>query len=77
MSAAGLKSVHRKSHPNVLSSQGRFKGQRCYGYISLEEFVNAATQIRKGEAVAGDFDHALATMHTTIAVTAILEVSPL
>lgn len=75
-------------------SQGRFKGQRCYGYISLEapprrptrklrltpspnlpleEFVDAATRIRQGDAVAADFDHTLATMHTTIPVTAILE----
>jgi len=54
-------------------SKGKFKGQRCYGYISLEEFIDAASKIRKGEAVASDYDHALATMRTTVAVTAILE----
>jgi len=54
-------------------SNGKFKGQRCYGYISIEEFIDAAQEIRQGKAVASDFDHRLATMHTTIAVTAILE----
>ena len=54
-------------------SQGKFKGQRCYGYISIEEFINAVSAIRRGEAVASDYDHNLATLHTTICVTAILE----
>jgi len=54
-------------------SNGKFKGQRCYGYISIEEFIDAAASIRRGEATPADFNQRLATLRKTICVTAILE----
>jgi len=54
-------------------SNGKFAGQRCYGYISFEAFVEAADKVNAGLKLASDFDHELPTMATTVAATAILE----
>ena len=51
---------------------GQFAGQRCYGYLSFEAFVDAAGACNAGRAPA-DFDGALPTLATTAGATAILE----
>ncbi len=50
-----------------------FKGQRGYGYISFESFVDAAAACNSGTRKPGDFDGELATIGTTAGTTAILE----
>merc|ERR1712157_596703 len=35
---------------NKPDSKGRYVGQNCYGYISFQRFVEAATQIKGGHA---------------------------
>ena len=50
-----------------------FAGQRCYGYLSFEAFIDAATACNQGSATPADFDGVLPTMATTAATTAILE----
>lgn len=52
---------------------GRFAGQLGYGYRSLECFVAAVAEIQAGRATARDYDHSLASIHTTYQATAILE----
>lgn len=54
-------------------SNGYFSGQRGYGYLSFEAFVDAVAQINAGQAKVSDFDHSLATIGTTALTTAILE----
>ena len=54
-------------------SNGRFAGQRTYGYISFEAFVDAASEVNAGNKSAVDYDHVRPTMSTTVAATAILE----
>eukprot|EP00927_Polykrikos_kofoidii_P084722 TRINITY_DN9015_c0_g1_i1.p1 TRINITY_DN9015_c0_g1~~TRINITY_DN9015_c0_g1_i1.p1 ORF type:complete len:462 (+),score=62.31 TRINITY_DN9015_c0_g1_i1:81-1466(+) len=54
-------------------SDGKFVGQRTYGYLSFESFVDAAAQINAGEKTARDFDGLLPTMSTIMGTTAILE----
>ena len=61
------------SYHLVPNCSGRFAAQRAYGYLSIEAFVDAATQVRNGKANAADFDKSLATLATTSAVTAVLE----
>jgi len=54
-------------------SDGYFSGQQGYGYRSIDEFVQAAIQLRQG--VVKDphaFDHKLATIYQTVSSTAIL-----
>eukprot|EP00933_Yihiella_yeosuensis_P061356 TRINITY_DN6416_c1_g3_i1.p1 TRINITY_DN6416_c1_g3~~TRINITY_DN6416_c1_g3_i1.p1 ORF type:complete len:421 (+),score=70.52 TRINITY_DN6416_c1_g3_i1:425-1687(+) len=58
---------------NKADSMGRYVGQGCYGYISFERFVDAATAIREGKAKPEDFNCELPTGAATIQVTAILE----
>jgi D-galacturonate reductase len=53
--------------------QGRFAGQTGYGYRSIEAFVDAVHAIRSRGASPADLDGTLATVHDTVAVTAILE----
>jgi len=53
--------------------RGRFAGQQSYGYRSFEAFISAVQQVRAGAASARDFDHSLASVHTTALTTAILE----
>lgn len=50
-----------------------FKGQRGYGYISFESFVDAAAACNAGTRAPGDFNGELATIATTAGTTAILE----
>lgn len=50
-----------------------FKGQRGYGYISFESFVDAAAACNAGTRKPSDFDGELATIGTTAGATAILE----
>lgn len=52
---------------------GNFAGQDGYGYRSIADFVEAATQIRSGIAKPADFRGNLATINDTVSVTAILE----
>src|SRR5690606_33070210 len=50
-----------------------FKGQRGYGYISFESFIDAAAACNAGSRKPADFDGELATIGTTAGTTAILE----
>ncbi len=67
------------SSPNPLfmkytpDAQGYFSGQTGYGYRSIETFVQAAHEIRLGQAQPADFNSKLATAQDTLWVTAILE----
>jgi D-galacturonate reductase len=55
-------------------SQGQFAGQGSYGIMSLERFVDASQAVRDKIHTANDFnDGSLATVHTTLQGTAILE----
>ena len=54
-------------------TEGKFTGQRGYGYRSFEEFVDAAGQTNAGIASAASFDYTLASVATTYGTTAILE----
>ena len=55
------------------SESGHFDGQRGYGYVSIEKFVDAARLVNAGASAAADFDaHGLPTLANTILTTAIL-----
>ncbi|ESK98366.1 d-galacturonic acid reductase [Moniliophthora roreri MCA 2997] len=55
------------------SESGHFDGQRGYGYVSIEKFVDAARCVNAGQAKASDFDaHSLPTIANTVLTTAIL-----
>jgi D-galacturonate reductase len=41
--------------------------------VSFEAFIDAVAQINAGQAQPSDFDHALATIGTTVLTTAVLE----
>ena len=58
--------------PTRSASTGEFAGQRCYGYLSFEAFVDAAAACNGGRKPA-EFDGALPTLATTADATAILE----
>jgi len=55
--------------------KGRFAGQHGYGALSIFAFVDAALEINAGTITAAetDKDGQLATMGTTVTLTAILE----
>ncbi len=59
--------------PTRSATTGEFAGQRCYGYLSFEAFVDAAAACSHGGRAPADFDGALPTMATTAGATAILE----
>jgi len=59
--------------PAADAATREFKGQRCYGYISLESFIDAAAACNTGTRGPSDFDGELATIATTAGTTAILE----
>lgn len=67
------------SSPNPLfmkytpDADGSFSGQSGYGYRSIEDFVRAADEIRRGTASAEDYHGKLASAKQTLLVTAILE----
>jgi D-galacturonate reductase len=54
-------------------TDGHFSGQGGYGYRSIEAFVDAVEAIKSGKAQVRAFDEALASIHTTLRTTAILE----
>ncbi|KAA1468668.1 NAD(P)-binding protein [Dentipellis sp. KUC8613] len=55
------------------SESGHFDGQRGYGYISIEKFIDAARSVNAGQAQPGEFDaHGLPTIQNTVLTTAIL-----
>lgn len=55
------------------SESGHFDGQRGYGYVSIEKFVDAARSVNAGTSTPEDFDaHGLPTLANTILTTAIL-----
>jgi D-galacturonate reductase len=55
-------------------TNGKFSGQSAYGVKSFENFIDACRDINAGRATPGDFDDgSLATVHTTMQGTAILE----
>jgi len=54
-------------------SDGKFKGQRTYGYISFEAFVEAAADINSGRKTPADFEGVLPTLSTIVGGTAIVE----
>ena len=55
------------------ATTGAFAGQRCYGYLSFEAFVDAASCINAGKATPSEYNSALPTLATTAGATAILE----
>lgn len=55
------------------SESGHFDGQRGYGYISIEKFVDAARSVNTQETQPADYDkHGLPTIANTVLTTAIL-----
>lgn len=55
------------------SESGHFDGQRGYGYVSIEKFVDAARSVNAGHNKAEDYDkHGLPTIANTVLTTAIL-----
>jgi D-galacturonate reductase len=55
-------------------TNGMFSGQGSYGVKSFENFIDACRSINAGQAQPGNFDDgSLATVHTTMQGTAILE----
>lgn len=67
---ASLNPLFMKYEP---SSDGRFVGHSGYGYQSIETFVRSATLMRSGEVTLSDAAVDLATIDSTLLVTAILE----
>mmetsp|Transcript_2964 Transcript_2964/g.3822 ORF Transcript_2964/g.3822 Transcript_2964/m.3822 type:complete len:416 (+) Transcript_2964:51-1298(+) len=70
--AAGYKS----SNPlfwKPAPSNGKFKGQHCYGYLSFESFIDAANSVNSKHITVQALDADLPTMATTVGATAILE----
>ncbi|KAN0100763.1 hypothetical protein V8E55_000747 [Tylopilus felleus] len=55
------------------SETGHFDGQRGYGYVSIEKFVDAAREVNAGLTTPGDFDASGSpTIANTVLTTAIL-----
>lgn len=55
------------------SESGHFDGQRGYGYVSIEKFIDAARSVNAGTVAFEDFDkHGLPTIANTVLTTAIL-----
>jgi len=55
-------------------TNGKFSGQASYGVKSFENFMDACIKINSGEATYAAFDDgSIATVHTTMQGTAILE----
>jgi len=55
-------------------TNGMFSGQGSYGVKSFENFIDACAQINAGNSKPSDYDDgSLATVHTTMQGTAILE----
>lgn len=71
--ADGYRSANPLFMKYTPDAEGFFAGQGGYGYRSIADFVGAAASINSGCATPTSFDHKLATVQTTIPVTAILE----
>ncbi|KAI0793419.1 NAD-P-binding protein [Abortiporus biennis] len=55
------------------SESGHFDGQRGYGYISIEKFIDAARSVNAEATKPADYDtHGLPTIANTVLTTAIL-----
>lgn len=55
------------------SESGHFDGQRGYGYVSIEKFIDASRSVNAGSTKAEDYDaHGLPTIANTVLTTAIL-----
>lgn len=55
------------------SESGHFDGQRGYGYISIEKFIDAARSVTAGQTQPSEYDkHGFPTLANTILTTAIL-----
>lgn len=55
------------------SESGHFDGQRGYGYISIEKFIDAARSVNAKLSQPADYDkHGLPTIANTVLTTAIL-----
>ncbi|KAG1894828.1 uncharacterized protein F5891DRAFT_1060724 [Suillus fuscotomentosus] len=55
------------------SETGHFDGQRGYGYISIEKFIDAAREVNAGVAKPSDYDgYGYPTITNTVLTTAIL-----
>mmetsp|Transcript_29736 Transcript_29736/g.49292 ORF Transcript_29736/g.49292 Transcript_29736/m.49292 type:complete len:125 (+) Transcript_29736:59-433(+) len=55
-------------------TNGKFSGQGSYGVKSFENFIDACRDINAGNSEPSDYDDgSLATVHTTMQGTAILE----
>ncbi|KAK7064477.1 hypothetical protein R3P38DRAFT_2824770 [Favolaschia claudopus] len=55
------------------SESGHFDGQRGYGYISIEKFVDAVRSVNAGLSKPAEYDkHGLPTIANTVLTTAIL-----
>ncbi|KAH9946699.1 NAD-P-binding protein [Amylocystis lapponica] len=55
------------------SESGHFDGQRGYGYVSIEKFIDAARSVNAGLTQPGEYDgHGLPTIANTVVTTAIL-----
>jgi len=54
-------------------SEGKFVGQKTYGYLSFEAFVDAAAAVNSGKKKVSDLDGAIPTLSTIIGTTAIME----
>ena len=55
------------------ASTGAFAGQRCYGYLSFEAFIDAAAACNEGTRRPAEYDDVLPTLAATADATAILE----
>jgi D-galacturonate reductase len=73
--SVGLQSINplfMKYTPS--GTNGQFVGQNCYGVKSFEVFIDACRSINAGVTTPSDYDNgSLATVHTTMQGTAILE----
>jgi D-galacturonate reductase len=76
---ASVNPLFMKYAPRAVAGKAEFAGQGTYGVRSLENFVDACRAVNAGMASPKDFDDtgpigsSMATVHTTLQGTAILE----
>jgi len=62
---------YMKYSPN---EAGEFDGQRGYGYVSIEKFIDACQAVNDGQVTPAELDRrGLPTIKNTVLTTAILE----
>jgi len=55
------------------SESGHFDGQRGYGYISIEKFIDAVQSVNAGVTQPSEYDkHGFPTINNTVLTTAII-----